>query len=367
MYEWMKKTIEREIRDRIYLAKKSNGYMFYLSVADCLILAFRDAVAYIIVISAILHGEINIWELIMYLGTTTCTSAFFSDLTSNIALMELRSVEINVIRNFLDKEIGSRRDKFFLANDINLEIEFKDVSFKFQENGEYILRHVNLKIDTNSKIAIVGENGAGKSTLIKLICGLYVPTEGKILVNGIDLKKIDIQSYQKLIAVAFQDIYLIPATLGENIAFGEAKFSVDEINECINYAGLVEEKWNLDRMVTNMLDESGLVPSGGQTQKIILSRVVFKFLFRGAKLLILDEPTSAIDPISEKKFYNRYLDLVRKGGCILVSHRMKSTNICDLIIVMENGNIVESGSHSELMKANGLYRKMYDLQSSYYQ
>lgn len=103
--------------------------------------------------------------------------------------MELRSVEINVIRNFLDKEIGSRRDKFFLANDINLEIEFKDVSFKFQENGEYILRHVNLKIDTNSKIAIVGENGAGKSTLIKLICGLYVPTEGKILVNGIDLKK----------------------------------------------------------------------------------------------------------------------------------------------------------------------------------
>lgn len=189
MYEWMKKTIEREIRDRIYLAKKSNGYMFYLSVADCLILAFRDAVAYIIVISAILHGEINIWELIMYLGTTTCTSAFFSDLTSNIALMELRSVEINVIRNFLDKEIGSRRDKFFLANDINLEIEFKDVSFKFQENGEYILRHVNLKIDTNSKIAIVGENGAGKSTLIKLICGLYVPTEGKILVNGIDLKK----------------------------------------------------------------------------------------------------------------------------------------------------------------------------------
>lgn len=135
-----------------------------------------------------------------------------------------------------------------------------------------------------------------------MICGLYVPTEGKILVNGIDLKKIDIQSYQKLIAVAFQDIYLIPATLGENIAFGEAKFSVDEINECINYAGLVEEKWNLDRMVTNMLDESGLVPSGGQTQKIILSRVVFKFLFRGAKLLILDEPTSAIDPISEKSF-----------------------------------------------------------------
>ena len=90
-------------------------------------------------------------------------------------------------------------------------------------------------------------------------------------------------------------------------------------------------------------------------------------MFRGAKLLILDEPTSAIDPISEKKFYNRYLDLVRKGGCNLVSHRMKSTNICDLIIVMENGNIVESGSHSELMKANGLYRKMYDLQSSYYQ
>ncbi len=226
---------------------------------------------------------------------------------------------------------------------------------------------MNLTIDTNQKLAVVGENGAGKSTLVKIICGLYRPTEGKVLVNDVDLNEINLQAYQKLIATAFQDTYLLPMTLGENIAFGEADSSTGEIKECINLIGFDEEKWELDRPLTKMLDASGLVPSGGQMQKIILARVAFKLLFRGASLLILDEPTSAMDAIAEKEFYDRYLDLAKNKSCILVSHRMKSTNTCDLIVVMDNGSIAERGTHSELMNENGLYRKMYDLQSSYYQ
>lgn len=367
MYDWMKQIIEGVIKDRVKLAKKSAGYKFCLSIADCVILAFRDAVAYIVAIAAIVRGEIEVWELVMYLGTITCASAFFSSFTSNLVLMGQRSIEINVIRDFLDKDSNEGEEKILPDENTGLKIELKDVSFKFREEDGYVLRHVNLTIDTNQKLAVVGENGAGKSTLVKIVCGLYRPTEGKVLVNGVDLNEIDLQAYQKLIATAFQDTYLLPMTLGENIAFGEADFSASEIKECINITGLDEEKWELSRPLTKMLDASGLVPSGGQMQKIILARVAFKLLFRGAALLILDEPTSAMDAIAEKEFYDRYLDLAKNKSCILVSHRMKSTSTCDLIIVMDNGSIAESGTHSELMKANGLYRKMYDLQSSYYQ
>ncbi len=367
MYDWMKQTIEGVIKDRVNLAKKSAGYNFFLSIADCVILAFRDAVAYIVAIAAIVNGEIEVWELVMYLGTITCASAFFSSLTSNLALLGQRSIEINVIRDFLDKENNEGGEEILPDEDTRLKIELKDVSFKFREEDGYVLRHVNLTIDTNQKLAVVGENGAGKSTLVKIICGLYRPTEGKVLVNDVDLNEINLQAYQKLIATAFQDTYLLPMTLGENIAFGEADSSTGEIKECINLIGFDEEKWELDRPLTKMLDASGLVPSGGQMQKIILARVAFKLLFRGASLLILDEPTSAMDAIAEKEFYDRYLDLAKNKSCILVSHRMKSTNTCDLIVVMDNGSIAERGTHSELMNENGLYRKMYDLQSSYYQ
>lgn len=367
MYDWMRQTIEGVIKDRVNLAKKSAGYTFCLSIADCAILAFRDAVAYIVAVAAIVNGEIEVWELVMYLGTITCASAFFSSLTSSLALMGQRSIEINVIRDFLEKESKEGGKEILLDEDTGLKIELKDVSFKFREEDGYVLHHVNLIMDATQKLAVVGENGAGKSTLVKIICGLYRPTEGKVLVNGVDLNEIDLQAYQKLIATAFQDTYLLPMTLGENIAFGEAASSTDEIKKCISLTGLEEEKWELSRPLTKMLNASGLVPSGGQAQKIILARVAFKLLFRGAALLILDEPTSAMDAIAEKEFYDRYLNLAKDKSCILVSHRMKSTNTCDLIVVMDNGSIAEKGTHSELMKANGLYRRMYDLQSSYYQ
>jgi ABC-type multidrug transport system fused ATPase/permease subunit len=367
MYDWMKQVIGFLIKDRVNLAKKSAGYTFYLSIVDCIILAFRDAVAYIFAIAAIQREEIAVWELVMYLGTITCASSFFSSLTSNLALMGQRSAEINVIREFLDKETNEEGAGILPDENTGLKIEIKDVSFKFREEDEYILRDINLTISTNQKLAIVGENGSGKSTLVKIICGLYRPTEGAVLVNGINLNEINLQAYQKLIATAFQDTYLLPMTVGENVAFGEAESLTGEIKECIKLAGLDEKDWEISKPLTKMLTTSGLIPSGGQMQKIILARVAFKLLFRGAALLILDEPTSAMDAIAEKEFYDRYLDLAKNKSCILVSHRMKSTNTCDLIVVMNNGSITERGTHSELMQANGLYRKMYDLQSSYYQ
>lgn len=367
MYSWINKTIKGVIKDRVAIVKKNASYKFYLSIVDCVIFAFRDAIAYIVAIAAVLRGEIDVWELVLYLGTITCAANFFSSLTNNLASMGQRSIEINVIRDFLDKETDDGGIELLPDENKELKIELVDVSFRFRDEDDYVLRHVNLTIGTHQKLAIVGENGAGKSTLIKIICGLYKPTKGKVLVNGVDLKEISLSSYQRLLATAFQDTYLLPMTLGENIAFGLADSKTDEIRNCLDFAGVEGELSDVSRSLTKMLDAEGLVPSGGQKQKIVLARVAFKLLFKNAQVLILDEPTSAMDAIAEKNFYDMYLDLAHTKSCILVSHRMKSTSSCDLIVVMDKGTILELGTHSELMNKGGQYRKMYDLQSSYYQ
>ena len=243
----------------------------------------------------------------------------------------------------------------------------KDVSFKFKEDGPYILKDINLTLDGNEKIALVGENGAGKSTLVKIICGLYKPTTGKVLVNGIDLEKIKLSDYQKFLATAFQDTYVLPMSIGENIAFEEATSDVEEIRKCLKMAGLDGELLDETKPLTKMLFPNGIVPSGGQEQKIVLARVAYKLIYGKAQVLILDEPTAAMDAISEKNFYEKYINLAKDKNCILISHRLKSTSFCDSIIVMENGKIIERGTHESLMQGDTHYKSMYQIQSSYYQ
>lgn len=365
MYSWVKDVINQVVYTWTGIAKKSAGYNFYLSIFDCIMLAFRDLFAYIVTVHAVYSGLIEVWELVLYLGTITCVSSFFSDLTNNLATMGQRNLEIIAIREFMERDIYDNGVEFM--TDKPLKIELIDVSFRFREEAPYVLRHVNLTIHENEKLAIVGENGAGKSTLVKIICGLYKPTEGRVLVNGIDIDEVNMSSYQKLLATAFQDTYIMPMSIGENIAFGVADSHVEEINKCLELADLDEEFLNQKKPLTRMLDSDGLVPSGGQKQKLIFARVAFKLIYRNAQMLILDEPTSAMDAISERIFYEKYIDLSKEKTCILVSHRMKSTSFCDLIIVMEKGKIIESGTHVALMNKNSRYREMYDLQSSYYQ
>ena len=187
------------------------------------------------------------------------------------------------------------------------------------------------------------------------------------MVNGVNLEEIKLSDYHRLLATAFQDIHILPMTIGENIAFGEVDSYVEEIRKCIKVAGLGNEFWDIMKPLTRMLDANGLVPSGGQEQKLILARVAFKLLYKNAQILILDEPTAAMDAISEKAFYEKYMRLSKHKSCILISHRLKSTSFCDSIVVMEKGQIIECGTHEELMDRNTHYRALYELQSSYYQ
>ena len=350
---------------RIGLARKSAGFNFFLSVSDCVILALRDAFAYFVTFWAVYTGKIEVWEFVFYLGIITCISSGFTELTNTLASFGQRNMEVSTFQEFLDLDCSD--EGIGLENMKPVTIELRDVSFQFCDDGPYILRHINLVLHESEKIAFVGENGAGKSTLVKIICGLYKPTEGKVLVNGVNLEEIKLSDYHRLLATAFQDIHILPMTIGENIAFGEVDSYVEEIRKCIKVAGLGNEFWDIMKPLTRMLDANGLVPSGGQEQKLILARVAFKLLYKNAQILILDEPTAAMDAISEKAFYEKYMRLSKHKSCILISHRLKSTSFCDSIVVMEKGQIIECGTHEELMDRNTHYRALYKLQSSYYQ
>lgn len=365
MQAWMQAVIGRVAQTRLAIAGKGAGYNSILSISDSIMLALRDAFAYFVTIQAVLKGRIEVWELVLYLGAITCVSSFFTSLTNNMASLGQRSLETDAFREFMDRDCHD--DGVEVETGRPVTIELKDVSFRFNEEGPYVLRHINLTLHENEKIALVGENGAGKSTLVKIICGLYRPTEGKVLVNGTDLQELKLSSYQKLLATAFQDTYIMPMSIGENIAFGAAGRCVGEVRECLAAAGLDGGFLDEGRALTKMLDRNGLVPSGGQQQKLVLARVAFKLIYQKAQILILDEPTAAMDALSEKSFYEKYMGLAEGRGCILVSHRLKSTSACDLIVVMEKGEIIECGTHESLLGKDSRYGQMYRLQSSYYQ
>ena len=244
------------------------------------------------------------------------------------------------------------------------EIEFRDVSFKYLNTEKYALRHVNQKITLGSKTAVVGKNGAGKTTFIKLLCRLYEPTEGQILLNGVDIRYYDYKDYAKLFGVVFQDFNLFSATIGENVASSD-KYDEKLVIDCLDKAGFGERLAKMpDGVRTNIYqyEENGVEISGGEAQKIAIARALYK----NAPFVILDEPTSALDPVAEYEIYKKFDEMVQDKTSVYISHRMSSCRFCDNILVFNEGEIVESGSHDKLMSEKGLYSELWNAQAQYY-
>ena len=245
------------------------------------------------------------------------------------------------------------------------EIEFKNVSFKYPNTEKYILKNVSAKIKAGEHVAIVGQNGAGKTTFIKLLCHLYDNYEGKILINGREAGEYSFIEYVRLLSVVFQDFRLFAFTIKENVTVFEDK-NVD-LEEIYKIAGI--EEW-IDSLedkdethIYKMFVENGVEPSGGQGQKLAIARALYK----NAPIVVLDEPTAALDPISEYEVYKNFDRLVHGKTAIYISHRLSSCRFCDRIIVLENGLVVEEGTHEELMKnTKGLYFNMYNTQAKHY-
>lgn len=319
---------------------------------------------------AILSGHLTIGDFSALLMSSQQFKYQLTSLFNIIPEIKKCSLYSNDIINFINNEstIENSSHGISMNNEI-IDIEFKNVSFRYPNSSHLVLKNINFKINKNEKIAIVGYNGAGKSTLIKLLLRLYDTIEGDIYINNRNIKDYNVHSLRENIGVVLQNYKIFSLTIAENVLGREIRnINNDEkiVIEALQKVGL----WNYVKglpmgiytVVGTEFDNNGIQLSGGQLQKIALARMIVK----NSGLLILDEPSSALDPIAEDELITTIMDLAYNKTLIIISHRLSTTKMCDRIFVMDNGEIVEEGTHEELMQQNGLYAKMFNVQSEKY-
>lgn len=326
------------------------------------------ATGYLWIIAKAFNGAIPPGAVVQYAGALSLFMREFPELLWLVAEF-IRNTK--VLKGFFDfLELKTDRHEGTLPvekrQDHEYTLEARNVSFKYPGSDEYVLKNINLEIAVGEKLAIVGMNGSGKTTFIKLLCRLYDPTEGQILLNGIDIQKFDYQEYLRLLSVVFQDFQLYSFQLGENVA---ASKDVDEeaAVEALDEAGFSDRYQTLqDKLDTYLYKnyaETGIEISGGEAQKIAMARAIYK----DAPIIILDEPTAALDPLSEFEMYTNFAEVVGNRTAIYISHRLSSVRFCDRIAVFDQGNIVQTGSHQELVQdKENKYYELWQAQAQYY-
>lgn len=313
-----------------------------------------------------IHGTISIGQFTSALTSAPGISNKLSTSSWQVSEMFRYALRIDFFREFL--KLKPREDLGSVDHVENMDIAFENVCFSYPETDKEILKNVTFYVKTGERIAFVGENGAGKSTIIKLLCGLYEPTAGKITIGGVPVREMTRQLRNSLLSVVFQDFQSYQMTLRENIAFGNLKMLYDDdtLYHALQLAGGEELcDGNVQRLNRNLgkLTEDGLDLSKGQWQRVAMARAFVS----DANYVILDEPTASLDPIAESHMYENFARIFHSRGTIMISHRLASARMADRILVLDGGRIVQSGSHQELMQREGLYKTMYETQSSFYQ
>lgn len=321
----------------------------------------RDLFTYILLAKSVLNGEISTANFIFYLSLVVGFSEWLNNFSGHIRSLRRISLVCDKYRTFVQDKADLNTEKIILKS-ID-EIKLEDVSFAYDEDNE-ILKNINLTIKKGESIAIVGENGAGKTTLIKLITKLFDASSGRILINGIDIDLYDKKSIYKRISALFQDYFLMPTTLINNLDDKQQdRVQVEKFIDEMGLSNRVTSLENgLDTELINIEDNKIEGFSGGETQKLLF----IKSLMKDSDLLILDEPTSALDPIAEEKLYLKYKDFTKDKMAIFISHRITSTRFCDRIIYLDDKSIAEVGTYDELMNLGGKYKAMFDMQAKYY-
>ncbi|MDE6641342.1 MAG: ABC transporter ATP-binding protein/permease [Acetatifactor sp.] len=316
-------------------------------------------------------GIISVGGLTKYVSTLLLLQGQIRQLSSTLIWLKTQNTYLSSYSEYL--EIPNEKYEGTLPVekriDNEYELEFKNVSFGYPGSGEMALKNVSFRLRTGGRLAIVGANGAGKTTFIKLLCRLYDPTEGEILLNGINVKKYDYNEYIRLFSVVFQDYKIFSFSVAENVSASQ-DFDEDRVRRSLEEAGLYDRVTEMKEGIHTKLlkdqqedGEEGLEISGGEKQKLALARA----LYRDAPVVILDEPTSALDPIAEQDIYQRFNRMVEDKTAIFISHRMSSCRFCDTIVVFDEGHIVQTGSHEELLQdKEGIYSRMWEAQARYY-
>lgn len=324
----------------------------------------RQLIAYVYLIYLVTLGSLTVSEFVFYFGIITGFSNWIVNLVFSYSQIERCADDCEAFRKYTESEneSGGKPDVDFSEVE---SIEFKEVSFTYPSAEKSTINNMSFKVRKGENIAIVGENGAGKTTAIKLLCGLYYPTSGDILINGKSSRDFSSESYFDLFSAVFQDYYFMPMTIAQNIS-AKKEYDRERLYSAFKKAGVFEKINALPDKENALMDKevykNAVDFSGGEKQKLLLAKAIYK----NAPVLILDEPTAALDPISENELYLKYNKLTENKISFFISHRLSSTRFCDRILFIKDGRIAESGTHDELMARRGAYYRMYQIQSCYY-
>jgi ATP-binding cassette, subfamily B, bacterial len=402
MYDWFERELETNTKEATVVYNNIQKRHCYANVVVKITAIVRDAFAYGFLIYQLMHGSMEVAEFVLYIGVVAGFGTWVSQIVDSYTFLRKINDGIALFRAYINEDNEDKDEseqdyvKVESIPDSCHTITFEDISFGYNET--MIFEHFSLEIKEGEKIALVGVNGAGKTTLMKLMCGLYPLNGGRILVDGQDIAKLNKEQYYRYISILFQDVHVLPFSIAKNISCAwtteEMKqmehseneslcsrvftkletntlenniYEEERVVDALKQANLWEKVSSLPKGIhtslTQILDAEGIQLSGGETQRLMLARALYK----NAPILILDEPTAALDPISESELYEEYASLCTGKISVFISHRLSSTRFCDRILFLENGKIIEEGNHETLMNQNGKYANMYRIQAHYYQ
>lgn len=365
---WLSGILHKFNGELIVIRKDIKSKYFLVAVLDTFLLLFREGIIYAYLIFKVLYEGMGIGNFTMYFATISGFALLMTKVMDDIVHIRTQNLYINDFRDFLAIDNYETSIKI---EDIPIEkpyeIEFINVTFKYPNSEKYVYRNLSLKIKAGQRLAVVGVNGSGKTTFVKLLTRLYEPTSGQILINGVNIATFDRDEYFKLFSVVFQEIKIFAFSIAENIAVATGK-DVDRslVDECVKKASMDEKikslKDGIDTSLLKILDPNGVEFSGGENQRLALARALYK----NGDIVVLDEPTAALDPIAEYNIYKNFDQLIGDKTAIYISHRLASTRFCDIIAFFENGEIIEYGTHEELLNKNRKYAEMFNVQACYY-
>ncbi|MBU1145196.1 MAG: ABC transporter ATP-binding protein/permease [Firmicutes bacterium] len=352
------------------LFKKLNIIGFRFTIPGIFFITITNGLTYLLTANAYMSGEISIGQVSSTIWATLAITLGLQKMFTLLAKIKEDTSYTSEYMAFLES------DEYFpkqVGTTIDLEkvsIELINVSFKYPNSEKYVLENINLKVSSGERLALVGTNGSGKTTLVKLLSGFYEPTKGTILINGVDLKTIDLNYYRNRLAVIFQEVLVYAASILENIV-GLSKDTIEheKAMNALKLVGLYDKIQSMPQKehheLLKVIDPSGTELSGGEKQKLSIARALYK---EDTSIIILDEPTASLDAIAEKEIYENFKTLINNRTAVIISHRLASTKFCDNVALLENGKLLEYGPHEELMnKENGIYKTMFITQGRYYQ
>ena len=362
----------RELRDKsmkmlsAFIVRREKVYIWG-NVADVVLTLLRNGIAYAYLIGQTLRRDLPASEFLLYFTAVSGFTAWVTGILSQFSQLHKESLALSKVQEYLNIPEPFRFEEGTPPPAADrYELTLENVSFRYPGTEKNVLENVNLTIHPGEKLAVVGLNGAGKTTMVMLLCGFYDPSEGRVLLNGMDIRAFDRRQYYALFSAVFQGFSILDTTIAECVAQTADGIDMKKVADCLDKAGLTAAVAKFPEGVRTHIGREvyldGVMLSGGQTQRLMLARALYK----DGPILLLDEPTAALDPIAENDIYQKYSEMTAGKTSVFISHRLASTRFCDRIIFVADGGIAEEGTHEELLARHGAYAKLFEVQSRYY-